>query len=193
MEHRKVIAIDFDGTLCENAWPEIGTPRWEVIERAKNAQSNGAALILWTCRDGERLEQAVEACTQWGLQFDAVNENLPERKALYGNDPRKIGADEYWDDKAVPLPESAERVLILPCEIGDKVYKVNRGDYRSNYKPYVAEGTVTEISIKTRNKKISRAIIVNWAYGLNTWYELTSIGKTVFLTRDEAYAKLGGK
>lgn len=100
---RKVIAIDFDGTLCENAWPEIGAPKRDVINRALAEQEAGAALILWTCREGDLLEEAVFACRTWGLYFDAVNENLPERTAEYGNDCRKIGADEYWDDRAVPL------------------------------------------------------------------------------------------
>lgn len=100
---RKVIAIDFDGTLCENAWPEIGAPKRDVINRALAEQAAGAALILWTCREGDLLDEAVFACRTWGLYFDAVNENLPERTAEYGNDCRKIGADEYWDDRAVPL------------------------------------------------------------------------------------------
>lgn len=97
----KVIAIDFDGCLCVNNWPYIGAPNWAVIERAKQEQQNGAKLILWTCREGDALDRAVEACAEWGLYFDAVNENLPERIAQYDNDPRKVGADEYWDDKAV--------------------------------------------------------------------------------------------
>lgn len=45
---QKVIAIDFDGTLCENKYPEIGLPRWGVIFKALSEQENGAALILWT-------------------------------------------------------------------------------------------------------------------------------------------------
>lgn len=49
---QKVIAIDFDGTLCENKYPEIGLPRWGVIFKALSEQENGAALILWTCRTG---------------------------------------------------------------------------------------------------------------------------------------------
>lgn len=98
---RKVIAVDFDGCLCQDDYPAIGPPNWEVIRRALAEQEGGAALILWTCRQGEYLAQAVNACRLWGLTFDAINENLPERIAAYGNDCRKISADEYWDDKAV--------------------------------------------------------------------------------------------
>ena len=30
-----IIAVDFDGTLCENKWPEIGMPNEELIEYLK--------------------------------------------------------------------------------------------------------------------------------------------------------------
>lgn len=100
---RKVIAIDFDGCLCKDAFPGIGEPNWEVINAAKQAQDEGAALILWTCREGAYLTEAVEACTNWDLKFDAVNENIPEMIEAFGNDCRKVGADEYWDDRAVTM------------------------------------------------------------------------------------------
>ena len=98
---RKAIAIDFDGCLCEWAWPEIGAPHMDVINAAVAEQENGAALILWTCRVGGLLEAAVDWCSSYGLEFDAVNANLPERIAAYKNDCRKVNADEYWDDRAV--------------------------------------------------------------------------------------------
>lgn len=101
---RKAIAIDFDGCLCENAGPEIGAPNWAVIHAAQLAQREGAALILWTCRNGDLLTSAVEWCREHGLIFDAINENLPERLEHYGSDTRKISADEYWDDLAVRVP-----------------------------------------------------------------------------------------
>lgn len=98
----KVIAIDFDGCLCRHEYPKIGEPNWEAINEAKRLRRDGACLILWTCRAGKELEEAVEACRGWGLEFDAINENPQFRIDLYGgNDCRKIGADEYWDDQAV--------------------------------------------------------------------------------------------
>lgn len=106
---RRAIAIDFDGCLCKpGAWPGIGAPNWRVIEAALKERADGAALILWTCREGEMLQQALDACKGWGLEFDAVNESLPEWRERYGNDPRKIGASEYWDDRARPLSQCNE-------------------------------------------------------------------------------------
>lgn len=98
---REAIAIDFDGCLCDSVYPEIGEPNWDVINAAKAKQEQGAGLILWTCREGELLKQAIDACASWGLHFDAVNDNLPDWKEAYQNDPRKVGATEYWDDRAV--------------------------------------------------------------------------------------------
>ena len=95
----KVIATDFDGTLCEDKWPDIGEPNEEIIWYLREQQAAGAKIILWTCRVGEQLEEAVRWCYDQGLIFDAVNENLPERIAMFGTDPRKIGADEYIDDR----------------------------------------------------------------------------------------------
>lgn len=99
----KVIACDFDGCLCESAYPAIGRPHFGVIEELGKRQAQGDKIILWTCREGQLLDEAVAWCAEHGLFFDAVNENLPERTAYYGNDCRKVGADEYWDDRAVEV------------------------------------------------------------------------------------------
>ena len=101
---RKAIAIDFDGCLCTNAYPEIGEPNWPVIRRAQAEQRAGAGLILWTCREDQLLRGAIAACEGWGLTFDAVNESLPDWIEEFKTRPRKVGASEYWDDKAVQLP-----------------------------------------------------------------------------------------
>lgn len=101
---RKIIAVDFDGTLFVDAWPYVGAPIWSTIEKVKAEQADGAAIILWTCRSGEALTRAVDACWQVGLKVDAVNENLPELiKAWDGEDTRKVFATEYWDDRAVNM------------------------------------------------------------------------------------------
>ena len=97
----KVIAVDFDGCICSMNYPNIGEPNWEVINALKEEKASGSKIILWTCRCDEALQAAVEACSSWGLQFDTVNENVPERLVKYGySDSRKISADEYWDDLA---------------------------------------------------------------------------------------------
>lgn len=95
-----IIAVDFDGTLCEDCYPEIGSANTTLIHYLKEAQSRGSRVILWTCRCGEQLEQAVSWCFRQGLFFDAINTNVPENILQYGTDSRKIYADLYIDDKA---------------------------------------------------------------------------------------------
>ena len=95
-----IFAVDFDGVLCYDEWPKIGKPLERNIEYIKALRSFGNKVILWTCRTGLRLDHAVEWCRERGLEFDAVNENLPEVIAYYGDNPRKISADYYIDDRA---------------------------------------------------------------------------------------------
>ena len=100
-----VYAIDFDGTLCESVYPGIGAPNMALINYLINRRLQGNKIILWTCREGERLQEAVDWCRGYGLRFDAVNDNLQELKDEFGNNPRKIAADVYIDDKAVNKPK----------------------------------------------------------------------------------------
>lgn len=99
------IAVDFDGTLVEDKFPEIGEPRNIIINAIRRLQICGVRTILWTCRrddqNGNHLEKAVQWCKEHGLEFDAVNENLPEVQEKWGGDTRKVLADYYLDDKAV--------------------------------------------------------------------------------------------
>lgn len=98
-----IIAVDFDGTLVEDKFPEIGEPREWVWDHMRYAKENGAKIILWTSRDNARLKDAVEFCTKRGFHFDAINDNLDECKVLFNNDTRKVYANEYWDDKATAM------------------------------------------------------------------------------------------
>ena len=69
-----VYAIDFDGTLCTDAYPEIGEPKQDIINFCKARKAEGHKLILWTCREGCLLA-ALLWCKKHDLEFDAVNEN----------------------------------------------------------------------------------------------------------------------
>lgn len=96
----KIIAVDFDGTLCENKWPEIGEANLELIRYLIfRREECGDKIILWTCREGELLGEALAFCTANSLWFDAINSNLPSSIEKFGGDSRKIHADVYVDDK----------------------------------------------------------------------------------------------
>jgi len=96
-----IIAVDFDGTLATNNYPLIGEPIWEVINFVKKRKEMDDTIILWTCRDGVRLNEAIEWTKQHGLEFDYINENCKERIKIFGSDTRKIFANIYIDDKAL--------------------------------------------------------------------------------------------
>lgn len=94
----------FDGTITKHSrYPQIGEANTELIEWLKAQKQDGVKLILWSCRTGRLLEEAVDFCSRHGLQFDAINENLPEIIEQFGGDCRKIFANKYIDDaSAVP-------------------------------------------------------------------------------------------
>ena len=118
MSYIPIIAVDFDGTLCENKWPGIGAPKLDVINKLIELRKKlGVKLILWTCRTDEDLVQAVDFCNYYGLRFDAVNDHLDAMKEKFGNDPRKVCCTLYLDDKNVTLSDVPNLEEIMLNEI----------------------------------------------------------------------------
>jgi len=105
-----VYAVDFDGTLCVDKYPEIGAPRRDIINFIKRRRADGDKVILWTCRSGQFLEAALAWCVRHGLEFDAVNDNLADNVACYSNNSRKVCADYYIDDRSIHADDVA-RIL----------------------------------------------------------------------------------
>ena len=99
----KIIAVDFDDTLCFSNWPNLGAPNLPLINYLHTQKTAGSRIILWTCRAGKPLDDAIEWCKRYGLYFDAINDNLPEIVELYGNNSRKITCDVYIDDRNMTL------------------------------------------------------------------------------------------
>jgi len=94
-----IIAVDFDGTIVEHKYPEIGKVKLFAFETLKQFQKQGHELILWTSRHGEELNEAIEFCIQHGVEFYAVNTNYPGEVFIEGESSRKIVADIYIDDR----------------------------------------------------------------------------------------------
>lgn len=111
-----IIAVDFDGTLCEDRFPEIGAEIPLRVLTVKHMQQIGIKTILWTCRDGKPLENAIEWCKKHYLKFDAVNENLPEIQEKWGGDTRKIYCDHYIDDKNLDWADLYSMLLFAENE-----------------------------------------------------------------------------
>ena len=94
-----IIAIDFDGTIVTHAYPAIGKPIPFAIETLKKLQKEDHhQLILWTCREGDLLQEAIDYCAARGLEFYAVNSNFPEETSDIIR-ARKLEADLFIDDR----------------------------------------------------------------------------------------------
>lgn len=93
-----IIAVDFDGTIVENKYPQIGKEIPFAISTLKKLQFDGHLLILWTVREGKSLEEAIAFCRQHGIEFYAINRNYPEETYIHC---RKVNADFFIDDRNV--------------------------------------------------------------------------------------------
>lgn len=96
-----IIAVDFDGTIVEHKYPKIGDEVLFATETLKKLINDGHRLILWSVREGELLQEAVDWCHQRGVDFYAVNRDYPEENGVESNNhfSRKIKADVFIDDR----------------------------------------------------------------------------------------------
>jgi hypothetical protein len=100
-EDSLTIAVDFDGTIVEHKYPDIGEEMLFAFQTLKMLQNKGHKLILWTFRAGRHLDEAVAFCKENGLEFYAVNKSYPEEKFEPGKISRKVNADLFIDDRNV--------------------------------------------------------------------------------------------
>jgi len=101
MEIPLKIAVDFDGTIVEHKYPEIGKEILFAFDTLRELQKQKHQLILWTYRSGKELEEAVEYCRKNGIEFYAVNKSYPEEVFDESTASRKIEADIFIDDRNV--------------------------------------------------------------------------------------------
>jgi hypothetical protein len=117
IEERQIIAVDYDGTIDFAGFPKTGKVDEEAVATLKAWKNKGNALILWTCRTGEQLANAVRCCKENGLEFDAINDNLPEIKEAGFLSP-KVFADFYIDDRGLGMTNMSEawKVICNACK-----------------------------------------------------------------------------
>ena len=75
-----VIAVDFDGTIVEHMYPKIGNEIPFATDTLKELIKDGHQLILWSVRENELLQEAVDWCHKRGVDFWAVNKDYPEEE-----------------------------------------------------------------------------------------------------------------
>lgn len=94
-----LIAVDFDGTIVDHRYPEIGRPVPGAFEWLQKFRENGATLILWTMRSGDTLAEAAEFLAKHGVGFEHLNDHPQD-----WTDSRKVYAHVYIDDAAFGCP-----------------------------------------------------------------------------------------
>ena len=113
IEERKttVVAVDFDDTIAYTHYPTIIKPLPHAMDVLRVLMNDPyTILILWTCREGEYLQQALNFCELYGIKFDYVNENCKHNLDLYTVNCRKVSADIYIDDKSYQGREGVEKL-----------------------------------------------------------------------------------
>ena len=95
------IAIDFDGTIVEHCYPEIGREIPFAIETLKMLSNDGHRLILWSVREGHLLEEAIAWCRERGVEFYAINRDFPEESKRHDNYSGKLKVDLFIDDRNI--------------------------------------------------------------------------------------------
>lgn len=101
MEYKRIIAVDFDGTIVKHEFPEIGAPIPGAVEVLKELVDEGRSLILYTMRPGKFLEDAKEYVENTGIHFVAFNHNPLQSR--WTTSP-KVYAHHYIDDNAIGCP-----------------------------------------------------------------------------------------
>ena len=95
------ICVDFDGTIADHDYPDIGKPVPYAIDRLLRFQELGGELILFTMRSGESLDEAVDYVEEEGIKLFGINRNPTQDRWTLS--PKAYG-HLYIDDAAFGCP-----------------------------------------------------------------------------------------
>jgi len=96
------IAVDFDGTIVEHAYPKIGKEMPFATETLRQLIQDRHKLVLWTVRENELLQEAIDWCKERGVEFYAINRDYPEEEREKNNHfSRKLKVDIWIDDRNI--------------------------------------------------------------------------------------------
>lgn len=110
----KIISIDWDGTVVENAYPEIGELRKNAKEVINRLFDEGFVILINTCRAGMYEGEVYKFLVKNQIAFNYINCNLPSQIEHFGMDCRKLSADIYIDDKQLGgIPDDWEVIYEL--------------------------------------------------------------------------------
>jgi len=134
------IAVDFDGTIVEHKYPQIGEERPFATDTLKMLIQDRHKLILWTVREGKYLDEAVQWCKERGVTFYAINRDYPEETAQ-NNDhfSRKIKADVFIDDSSLGgLPDwgTIYRMISKHMTYRDLIHEAANSGFHGQHEEY---------------------------------------------------------
>ena len=155
-----IIAVDFDGTIVEHRYPEIGKELPFAIETLKRLQEDRHKLILWTAREGRLLDEAVEFCRARGLEFYAVNTDMPGANWEDCSVARKLRCDLFIDDRNIGgLPEwpVIYEMISRGLNFGDMLEKASSGEDIFEDDGAVEEGFWARFLVALRGRHPSRS------------------------------------
>lgn len=109
-DQTKIIGIDFDGTIVEHKFPQVGAPVPGALDVMKALQAQGHKLILFTMRSRESLQDAVTYLEDNGIKLFGINENPTQKHWTISPKPY---CHTYIDDASLGVP------LIYPAN-GDR-------------------------------------------------------------------------
>jgi hypothetical protein len=124
------ICIDFDGTIVDHRFPEVGVPVPGALEWMGKFQNAGARLILFTMRSdggrhGDVLTNAVNYLKENGIQLYGINKNPTQ--VHWTSSPKAYG-QLYIDDAAFGCPLTQPEGFQRPCVdwevVGPEVMKM---------------------------------------------------------------------
>lgn len=131
------IAVDFDGTIVTHEYPKIGKERTFATDTLKHLIKDGHRLVLWTVREGDLLDEAVNWCRERGVEFYAINRDYPEEERENNNHfSRKLKVDLWIDDRNIGgIPEwgTIYRMINENLTWNDIINENSRLDYDYNY------------------------------------------------------------
>jgi hydroxymethylpyrimidine pyrophosphatase-like HAD family hydrolase len=113
---RLVLGIDFDGTIVEEAFPNIGAIKPKTVELMQEAMDKGHLVIVWTARSMKAESDAIDFLNDNNIPYHYVNENPEDPYYIRGEQGRKIFCDYYLDDRAVNIKDIDKLFEVIKME-----------------------------------------------------------------------------
>jgi len=133
-----IIAVDFDGTMHDGAYPKIGNPVSGCVANMKKIHNDGHYIIIWTCREGSEQEKMIEWLKKKEIPYDNINDNHPAKTKEYKSNSRKVHADMYIDDKnilGIPAWDKIHNTITSQNGGNKKAVSLQAVCYRISKKP----------------------------------------------------------